>query len=434
MPGNRGSRLVLLLAVFRTASPLPTALHAAPSCPLRRFEKAVCAAGPGSLLSSHTAGSDACCTACAATKGCACSTFNVTNHNCALYSTAAVRTSANYDLAFSSAPAPTPTPPGPPPPPSPTPPAPPAPPPPPSPTPPAPPAPPPSPTPVPVPPTPSPDAPQFLLYRSLWLLKVGQAADPCAPDVEGGPVERYSVQPQLPSGLSLDPASGVLAGTPRVAARSTTYTIVAINAHGSSNFTVNIVVFPPSGEAADLVVHLLPSAPGAGWATDRAGSTIEGLGTAEVPIDFALQRALERAEAGGVVRVGPGVLAPFSVNYKTLGHQLKDVHFLNSTAQHPIILLGDDSGGTIVTSPVNGTGGGALFSSAQVGAGNLHFVNFRFLQNWIGIELGSDTLAANNDTADAAEGFWFVNCEIDGRFNYCKTPATSNTSASPPVF
>eukprot|EP01043_Picozoa_sp_COSAG02_P030014 COSAG02_NODE_1896_length_10463_cov_8.034253_3_plen_325_part_00 len=233
-------------------------------------------------------------------------------------------------------------------------------------------------------------------------------------------MQRYSVDPLLPSGLSLDPATGALSGTPTQVTRSTTYTIVAANAHGSSSFSINIVVSPPEGEIGDLVVHLLPNVPGSGWTTDHNGIGVQGLGSPGAPNAFILQRTLERAEPGAVVRVGPGILAPFSINFQTLGHQSKDIHFLNSTAEHPIILIGDASGGTIVTAPVNGPGGGALFSSAQAGAGHLHFMHFRFLQNWIGIELGSDTLAANNVTTDVAEGFWFVNCEIDGRYNYCK--------------
>lgn len=248
-------------------------------------------------------------------------------------------------------------------------------------------------------------------------------------------MQRYSVEPPLPSGLSLDPKSGILAGTPGVATRSTTYTITATNPHGSSSFTVNVVVFPPDGELGNLVVNLASGSADSGWVTDRFGNAIVGLGSVAAPIPHPLQRAIESAEAGDVLRVGPGTVRPFSIDFKTLGHQSRDIHFLNSTAQHPLILMGDASGGTVVAAPVNGTGGGALFSSAQVGAGHLHFVHFRFLQNWIGIELGSDTLAANNVTEDAAEGFWFVHCEIDGRYNYCKTCETSTiVSQFPPAW
>ena len=70
---------------------------------------------------------------------------------------------------------------------------------------------------------------------------------------------------------------------------------------------------------------------------------------------------------------------------------------------------------------VSETGGGALFSSAQVGAGHLHFVHFKFEQSWIGIELGSDAMASTN-TSDAARGFWFVDIEVDGRYDYYKCP------------
>ena len=44
-----------------------------------------------------------------------------------------------------------------------------------------------------------------------------------------------------------------------------------------------------------------------------------------------------------------------------------------------------------------------------------------------GLELGSDAMASNNST-DSAEGFWFVNCEIDGRYDYYKCPNTNPPS------
>ena len=417
----------LVLVLLHTYS---SPMVSADSCTLRRFEKAVCTAEPASLLATLKLGSDACCAACAGHKGCACATFNVSDHNCTLFSQPAVGPSPHYNLAFSTAPGPAPSPPHPP---GPSPPHPPGPP---------PPGPPPapSPTPAPIPPPPTPGAPRFLIYRSLWLLTAGQAAQPGVPDVEGGRVQRYEVVPPLPPGMALDPTSGVISGTPSAASPSSTYTITASNEQGSSGFSINIAVSSAGGEAkgGDLVVHLAVSttvgkaqATDLGWVTDQSGQPVAGLGTAARPIRFPLQRAIEGAEAGAVISVGPGKISPFSIDFKSLGHQEQNIHFLNSTARNPIVLLGDSNGATVVEAPVDGSGGGALFSSAQPGAGHLHFVNFVFRQNWIGIELGSDTLAANNVTTDAAEGFWFVNCEVDGRYDYCTFISQPHCNCAP---
>ncbi|TNF31852.1 MAG: hypothetical protein EP329_11685 [Deltaproteobacteria bacterium] len=75
--------------------------------------------------------------------------------------------------------------------------------------------------------------------------------DPCsvaAPTSTGGPIASLGVAPTLPAGLTLDPATGAISGTPTAGAALTTYTITATNPGGIGEGTVTLeVTSTPSG-------------------------------------------------------------------------------------------------------------------------------------------------------------------------------------------
>ena len=62
------------------------------------------------------------------------------------------------------------------------------------------------------------------------------------PSSSGGAVLAYTIEPALPAGLSLDPESGVISGTPSALSSATEYTVRASNSGGSTTATVNIAV------------------------------------------------------------------------------------------------------------------------------------------------------------------------------------------------
>src|SRR4029077_10682181 len=66
---------------------------------------------------------------------------------------------------------------------------------------------------------------------------------PYPPSVSGT-VTGYSVSPALPAGLTLDPNSGVISGTP-LAASSGTYTVTASNGAGATTAALTFAVAPP---------------------------------------------------------------------------------------------------------------------------------------------------------------------------------------------
>ncbi len=56
------------------------------------------------------------------------------------------------------------------------------------------------------------------------------------------PAFGYSISPALPAGLSFNGSTGIISGTPKKAIPASNYVVTAINAGGSSSFTINIAI------------------------------------------------------------------------------------------------------------------------------------------------------------------------------------------------
>jgi len=87
-------------------------------------------------------------------------------------------------------------------------------------------------------------APSNLSYASINGT-VATAITSVNPTVTGTPTS-YSISPALPAGLSLNTTTGVISGTPSVAAASSTYTVTATNAGGSTTTTLTIKIVSPA--------------------------------------------------------------------------------------------------------------------------------------------------------------------------------------------
>ena len=70
----------------------------------------------------------------------------------------------------------------------------------------------------------------------------GDAVSDNTPSSKGGAVLAYAIAPALPAGLSLDPGSGVISGTPSERSPATEYVVTATNSGGSNPATVTITV------------------------------------------------------------------------------------------------------------------------------------------------------------------------------------------------
>jgi hypothetical protein len=74
--------------------------------------------------------------------------------------------------------------------------------------------------------------------------RVGTALSENSPKVTGGVPTAFSIIPDLPTGMSLDPKTGVLSGTPTTEQTETIYTVTAANAGGSAKTELRITVLP----------------------------------------------------------------------------------------------------------------------------------------------------------------------------------------------
>ena len=94
-------------------------------------------------------------------------------------------------------------------------------------------------------------APTALDYPSATVLARAGVAVDLAPSVIGGlPAEfLFTVDPALPAGVALDPATGAITGTPAAESPAATYTVSVANLHGSASFPLDLEVSPalPAG-------------------------------------------------------------------------------------------------------------------------------------------------------------------------------------------
>jgi hypothetical protein len=85
-------------------------------------------------------------------------------------------------------------------------------------------------------------APDNLIYPTPAVFVEGAPIAPITPAVSGGPVTGYSVTPTLPTGLSIDPSTGVISGTPTIITAGADYTVTAVNSGGKTTATLNLTV------------------------------------------------------------------------------------------------------------------------------------------------------------------------------------------------
>lgn len=81
-----------------------------------------------------------------------------------------------------------------------------------------------------------------ITYPTPEVYTVNTPITPLVPTNTGGAAASYAVDQPLPAGLTLDPVTGIISGTPTVVSPATDYKITATNAGGTGSFTINITV------------------------------------------------------------------------------------------------------------------------------------------------------------------------------------------------
>ena len=88
--------------------------------------------------------------------------------------------------------------------------------------------------------------PSSLVYaNAIATYTVGIAIAPNVPTIGGGAVLGYTVSPALPPGLTLDPTTGVVTGTPTAVAPSALHLVTATNSGGSTDGALILAVVEP---------------------------------------------------------------------------------------------------------------------------------------------------------------------------------------------
>ncbi|HZX94657.1 MAG TPA: putative Ig domain-containing protein, partial [Myxococcales bacterium] len=84
--------------------------------------------------------------------------------------------------------------------------------------------------------------PAFTYVTNPLIVTKGLAMTPDQPVSTGGPIVSYGVAPPLPAGLSLDPATGIISGTPGAITATAAYVVTASNTGGSSTANLTLTV------------------------------------------------------------------------------------------------------------------------------------------------------------------------------------------------
>ncbi len=124
-------------------------------------------------------------------------------------------------------------------------------------------------------------APVFTLSATSETRSAGTTLSGYTISSTGGTIASYAISPSAPTGLAFSTSTGLLSGTPTVAASATTYTITATNATGSS--TAEFVLTVNVGAASKAMITTQPSGAANGVAlttqpvirvTDSSGNTV----------------------------------------------------------------------------------------------------------------------------------------------------------------
>jgi 6-phosphogluconolactonase (cycloisomerase 2 family) len=136
---------------------------------------------------------------------------------------------------------------------------------------------------------------------------IGTLITPNVPTDTGGAVLSYAVAPALPTGLALDPNTGIISGTPTAITASATYVVTANNSGG--NGTVGVVIAVNDVAPRNLTYSANPAVYTIGTAIPSNVPTSAGGAVISYSVDPALPAGLTLNPTTGVITGTPTVVA-----------------------------------------------------------------------------------------------------------------------------
>lgn len=88
-------------------------------------------------------------------------------------------------------------------------------------------------------------APSIAYTSPYYSFTVGAAAQVHGPNLSGGSITSWTVEPALPSGLALSQTDGSISGTPTATTAAAPYQVSALGSGGTATATLTLVVVPP---------------------------------------------------------------------------------------------------------------------------------------------------------------------------------------------
>jgi gliding motility-associated-like protein len=152
-----------------------------------------------------------------------------------------------------------------------------------------------------------PDPPANLTYNTPNVYNVGNTITPLNPTSSGGPITQYTIGPSLPAGLTIDPTTGIISGTPSAVSTQTSYTVTGTNASGTVTATVVITV---NVAAPASLSYTTPNVYTTGTNITSLNPTTTGGPISQYSIGPSLPAGLSIDPATGIISGTPTVASP----------------------------------------------------------------------------------------------------------------------------
>src|SRR6185312_5050228 len=136
------------------------------------------------------------------------------------------------------------------------------------------------------------------------------------PSSTGGAITAYSVTPDLPAGLAIDAATGIISGTPAAVSPATDYTVTGSNSGGATTVVVNIAVVEqaPAGlkYSTNPAVYTVNTATASNTPSSTGGAITAYSVTPDLPAGLAIDAAT------GIISGTPTAVSP-ATDYTVTG-------------------------------------------------------------------------------------------------------------------